>query len=268
MRVIVFNDIKNFDGCLNLVNKNLQKGQRRFWNIDRYIPFLLEKIKNLDKDKFSKEELKLVKTFIYSGRYNSKIIAGIKWSCGNKIKELQEIIDQERLLLDNISKHNLDKDINDKITSHVRNIIAIFEKRKKDYLDKINKQVKNRIGQAEFFKKIESNPFMDLRTTLLKQADGEIYQKGVDVKLATDLINLAYTNSYDIALILGGDTDLVECVKLVKDTLSKVVIVVAYYTEGDPLLSNISDLKKEASYFLNLKDLTQEDIEQMSELRR
>jgi uncharacterized LabA/DUF88 family protein len=267
MRVIIFNDIKNFDGCLNLINKNLPKGEKRFWDINKYIPFLLEKIKSLDKDKFNEEELELIKTFIYTGRYNSKIIAGIKWSCNNKINEIQEIIDRENELLEELSKHRLDENINKKITAHVKNIISIFSERKQYYIDKINKQIKNRKGQIKFFEKIANNPFIDLRTTLLKQADGEVYQKGVDVKLATDLVNLAHTNSYDIALIFGGDSDLVECVKLVKENLSKTVIVVAYYTDGCPLSSNISDLKEKASYFLNLKDLTKDDIEKMSDLR-
>jgi len=268
MNVIIFNDIKNFDGCLNLINDNLGEGKKRFWDINKYIPFILEKIKTLDNNKFNKEELKLIKTFIYSGRYNSNLITGIKWSCINKIKELQEIINRENLLLDEISKHKIDKSLNDRITAHVKNIIDIFSRRKQFYTDRINKQIKNREGQKKFFKKIKENPFMDLRTTLLKQADGEVYQKGVDVKLATDLISLAYTNSYDMAIILGGDSDLVECVKLVKEMLSKIVVVVAYYTDRNPLQSNISDLKEVASHFLNLKDFKEEDILKISELRR
>lgn len=268
MRVIIFNDIKNFDGCLNFINEKYPKGKKRFWDIDKYIPFILEKIRTLDKEKFNKEETKLIKTFIYTGRYNSKIITGFKWNCNKKIKEIQEVIDRENSLLKEVSKNELEKEIKNKIISHVKNIIHIFNSRKQFYIDRINKQIRNREGQNKFFQKIEGNPFIDLRTTLLKQGDGEIYQKGVDVKLAADLINLAYTNSYDIALILGGDSDLVECVKLVKEGLSKIVIVVAYYTGRDYRLSNISDLKKVANYFLNLKDFSKEEIEKMSNLRR
>ncbi len=268
MKVIIFNDLDNFNGSLSIINKDLKEDKKRFWDIDKYIPFLLEKIKNLDKSKFSKEELKLIKTYIYTGRYNSKILCGLMWNCKNKIKEIQNIIDKENSLKEEISKHKLDKKLNEKITHHVSNIIEIFDIRKKLYEERINKQRRNRKGQQKFFEKIEGNPFIELRTTSLKQAEGEIYQKGVDVKLATDLINLAHTGAYDVALILGGDTDLVECVKLVKEHLSKIVIVVSCYTEGDHLSSNISDLKREASYFLNLKEFTKEEIEAMSELKR
>ena len=269
MRVIIFNDIKNFDGCLNIVNKRFPKGKKRFWDIDKYIPFLMEKIKSIDKEKFNKEELKLIKTFIYTGRYNSKIITGIKWNRKNKIMEVQEIIDREVNLLKEIKKNNLKEDIREKIIKHVQNIINIFSLRKKFYENRISKQIRNRIGQRKFFEKIDKNPFIDLRTTLLKQSEGEIYQKGVDVKLATDLINLAHSDSYDIGLILGGDTDFMECVKFVKENFSKIIIVVGCYTQGEHLLSNIGDLKKVANYFLNLeKDFTVKEIEAMSDLRR
>jgi uncharacterized LabA/DUF88 family protein len=268
MRVIIFNDIENFNGSLNLVNSNLPEGEKRFWDINKYVPFILRKVKSLDKEKLSQENLELMKIFIYTGKYSSKLIYKIKWSCSNKIKELQEIINKENSLLCEISKNRLNEEINKKITAHVNSIIDIFSKKKQEYIDKIDKQIRNRNGQINFFKKIEDSPFIALRTTPLKEADGEIYQKGVDVKLATDLVNLAHTNSYDMAIILGGDTDLVECVKLVKDNLSKIVIIVSYYSEGEPLLSNISDLKKEASYFLNLKDLTNKELEEMSDLRR
>jgi len=50
MNLIIFIDKNNFDGSLNLINKKYPKGQKRFWNIDKYIPFLLEKIKTFDKN--------------------------------------------------------------------------------------------------------------------------------------------------------------------------------------------------------------------------
>lgn len=54
MKVIIFNDLDNFNGSLSIINKDLKEDKKRFWDIDKYIPFLLEKIKNLDKSKFSK----------------------------------------------------------------------------------------------------------------------------------------------------------------------------------------------------------------------
>ena len=105
--------------------------------------------------------------------------------------------------------------------------------------------------------------------TPLKHGDGEIFQKGVDVMIATDLISLAYNDAYDIAVILGGDTDLIESIRFVRKNLKKKIIVVAFYTKGEPLLSNVSDLRAEADLFLNLnEDFTDEEIINMSDLLR
>src|SRR3989344_7348663 len=131
MKVIIFNDLDNFNGSLNIINKDLEEEEKRFWDIDKYIPFLLEKIKSLDKSKFSKEEVKLIKTHIYTGRYSSKILYGLIWSCKNKIKEIQNIINKENSLKEEISKYKLDEKLNRKIINHVNNIIEIFGTRKK-----------------------------------------------------------------------------------------------------------------------------------------
>lgn len=56
MKVIIFNDIDNFDASLNLVNKKFKEGQKRFWGYKKYLPFILEKVKNLD-NKLQKDKL-------------------------------------------------------------------------------------------------------------------------------------------------------------------------------------------------------------------
>jgi len=49
MKVIIFNDKQNFDGSLNFLNKSLLKGKKRFWNYEKYIPFLIDKVTSFDK---------------------------------------------------------------------------------------------------------------------------------------------------------------------------------------------------------------------------
>lgn len=269
MKLIIFNDKENFDGCLNLINKRFPKGQRRFWDINKYIPFLLKKVKDIDGGIFKGENVELIKTYFYTGKYNSKLIQRFKWNCNLKIKEINDIILNEKTLLkevSNKSKCSMKNDLRKKVREHVKKFIRIFDDRKEHLLERIEKQVRNRDGQIELFKKLEKIPNLELKTTPLKQGGGEIYQKGVDVQIATDLVNLAHTGVYDIALILGGDSDLKECLKLVRKNLSKIIIVVAYYTPNEPNLSNISDLIKESDYFINLHDFSNDDINSMSEI--
>jgi len=268
MKVIIFNDKDNFDASLNLVNKKFPKGKKRFWNYKKYIPFILEKVKNLD-NKFQKNELKPVKSIFYTGKYTSSILSSFKWNCYQKIREINQILKSEKELLSEIEKFNLDKYINNKIKSHIKNVIERFEQQKQSYKEKIQKQIRNRHGQRKLFKILDKDLTISLKTTKLKQSDGEIYQKGVDVKLATDLVHLAHTGAYDVAIILGGDSDLKESIRLVRENLSKTVIVVSYYTEGEPLLSNISDLKNTTDYFLNLNEnFSKKELIKMSNLLR
>ena len=270
MKVLVFNDKDNFEGCLRLVNDNLfPAGQKRFWDYNKYIPFIFSKIKQID-ERFKKDkDFKLVNTIFYSGRYNVNVINNFKWSCHNKIRDVNDLLQKEKDFLEEIKCHNIPV-ITGKVETHVNETIKDLENQKQNYYDRIQKQIRNRRGQIKLFAKLNQAPSIDLKTTILKQSDGEIYQKGVDVKIATDLVHLAHTDSYDVAIILGGDSDLKEAIKLVRENLSKIVIVIAYYTEGDPLLSTISDLKKVASYFLNLKDdFTNTELKNMSSpLRR
>jgi len=263
MRVIIFNDTQNFNGSLNFINESLSKKEKRFWNYKKYIPFLVEKIKSLDG--FGKENIELVKTYFYEGRYGSTLLSSLKWNCNKKIQELNFLIEKEQSLLNTISQEKLTPTLRKKITSHVEAIKKELEEKKKSYFSYLAKQKRNWEGQKNLFEELKDNSFVELRTTPLKQRESEIYQKGVDVLLATDLVHLAHINAYDVAVILSGDTDLIEAVKLVK-SLGKTVIIISYHTPKEPKLSNISDLMNFGK-FVNLREFSKKEIEQMSELR-
>jgi len=57
---------------------------------------------------------------------------------------------------------------------------------------------------------------------IIKHPDGSHHEKGVDVRLAVEMIRLARQNKYDIAYLISSDTDLVPAVEEVKD-IGKVV---------------------------------------------
>ena len=50
----------------------------------------------------------------------------------------------------------------------------------------------------------------------LMNNDGVYHEKGVDVKLAVDLLVGAYDNLYDVAILISSDTDLIPAIKKVK----------------------------------------------------
>lgn len=263
MRIIIFNDTQNFNGSLNFINDRFKNGEKRFWDYKKYIPFLIKKLQSIDN--LSKEDFQLVKTYFYEGKYSSNLINSLRWSCNQKISELNRGINKEKDLLDEISQEKLSRYIRGKINNHVDEIRWQLENKKEGYITYAEKQKRNFEGQKKLLAELKDNPLIEIKTTPLKQKEGEIYQKGVDVLLATDLVHLAHIDAYDIAIILSGDTDLIEAVRLIKD-LGKTPIIFSYHTPRNPKRSNISDLMNEGK-FINLKYLTDAEILEMSELR-
>ncbi len=264
MKVIIFNDTQNFNGSLNFLNERFSRKNKRFWDYKKYIPFLLEKIKLLDS--FNEENIELKKVYFYEGRYSNNLIKNAKWSCNQKIQELNRMIYKEQQLLNLISQERTSsKRLRRKVNDHVNGIKEEFENKRKYILKYIEKQARQFEGQKVLFSELDSNPLIDIKSTPLKQSEGEVRQKGVDVLLTTDLVHLAHTEAYDIAIILSGDTDIIEAVRLIK-SMGKTPIIFSYHTPGNPKKSNISDLMN-VGKFINLKDFTNEEIEKMSELR-
>lgn len=68
-----------------------------------------------------------------------------------------------------------------------------LKEEKEEYFKNIRKQIRNFEGQKSLLEELRKNPLVDLRLTPLKQSEGEIYKKGVDVLLAIDLVHLART---------------------------------------------------------------------------
>lgn len=269
MRVIIFNDKNNFEGSLNLLNERKKKGEKRFWRIELCIQYLFKKLGEIFS--WKPEELKLIRTYIYTGEYTTRILRKHRRYCREKIKEIDKRINDEENLLSKVSSNDIDDALKKEVEEHIKEIKEIFENQKIGFGRNMDKQKRNSEGQKALFERLKKMPLTEYKTTPLKHANGIIYQKGVDVKLATDIVHLANMNAYDIALIFGGDTDLAEAIKLVRESLGKIVIIVAYYDESNPLKSSISkDLVEKADFdfFINLKDFGDSDIEKMSELRR
>jgi len=266
MRVILFNDKENSDCSLRLINNNrTSTGKtRRYWKIQRFHNFIYNKLSDILKDRT--KSLELVRTYVYTGKYTPEMMNSFKRQCGKEIRDMNELIKQEDSLLEEINKSEIDGTLKGKIEDHVKISKGIFTDVKKQKIKAISTHNRKCGGQKDGFKFFSYQKFFRLRTTPLQARNCYINQKGVDVKLATDLIQLGYTNAYDIALILTGDTDLIESVKLIREKLGKIVIICSYFDEHDKTNSTISEvLFKEADTFINLKLLNDEEIKSFSD---
>lgn len=125
--------------------------------------------------------------------------------------------------------------------------------------DIINKHTPKGKAQEKLFKYIIFNcPFTDLRTTpLIYTTKAGIFQKGVDVKLATDLITHAYKDNFDVALLCSGDIDLLEAVRITKDCGKKVILI------SHPKLVAVN-MRKGVDYFYDISKMDSKNLDIIS----
>ena len=80
---------------------------------------------------------------------------------------------------------------------------------------------KNRsIAQQRFHQILRRQPYLELRLGRLVFNNWPTVapqEKGVDVKIATDMLTHGFRDNYNIALLVSGDTDLVDALQALKD---------------------------------------------------
>ena len=96
MKVIIFNDAQNFNGSLDLLNSKYKKSNKKFWDYHKCFSFLVNKINSLDK--FKQDKWTTEKIIFYTGKYNSKLLENLKWSCNQKISLVKGRIEREQWL--------------------------------------------------------------------------------------------------------------------------------------------------------------------------
>lgn len=185
---MIFIDNSNFFNSVRCLQKD--KCQDRvidYYKLNRFVLNYLSK-----NPQYEKETLFHVRTYYYDGEYTDTLL--------NKIKK------------------------------HLNSIPNISENQEERH--KINQVLEKAEGRMDAQKKemnrFKSFYFFEARLKPLQYGKKQgVFQKGVDVQLAVDLVSNAYLNNYDIAVVFSGDIDLYESVKLVK-TLGKQVIVFSH----------------------------------------
>lgn len=84
-------------------------------------------------------------------------------------------------------------------------------------------KVKNNSTKASIMRQEQQRLFSNLENQniwikrgYLMENNGKFHEKGVDVKIATDMLIGAYENYYDTAIIISSDTDLIPAIKHIK----------------------------------------------------
>lgn len=134
-----------------------------------------------------------------------------------------------------------------KISYTIKNTSDVNEKKKLE--DLLEKTKNNNERQKKQFDWMKTHYFFELRKKPLQFAPKKgIFQKGIDVQIAVDLVSNAFLNNYDIAVLFSGDIDLLESVKTVKN-LGKHVVVFSHKQMMSQELIREADMFADMSNF-------------------
>jgi len=84
--------------------------------------------------------------------------------------------------------------------------------------------------QQEFLDILRKTPYLEVRLGSTKVAQGTPVEKGIDIMLATDLLYFAWSDFYDVAVLVSGDSDFAYALQAVKNMGKH--IEVAYFESG------------------------------------
>lgn len=165
-----------------------------------------------------------IRAYIYTGEYTDSLISKIKFE-----------LDKKLVGSDEHSKIN-------------------------NFLTKIKKRQENQQKMMDFSTFCN---FLEIKTTPLHYTPNEainergIFQKGIDVQLAVDLLHHAYEDNFDVAIVCSGDIDLLGSVELAKMKGKKIVLV----SHSDMVSKNMI---KGCDYFFMLEKLTSMELDGLS----
>lgn len=205
MKVMIFIDNSNFFNSIRCLHED--KFQDRVIDYSKLSKFVLNFLSK--NPQYINQNLFHVRTYYYDGEYTDTLVSKIKYHLSS-IKNLPE--NQEEIYNINLS------------------------------LEKVNRRMDS---QKRAISIMRNFYFFEARLKPLQYSQNQgIFQKGVDVQLAVDLVSNAYLNNYDIAVLFSGDIDLYESVKLVK-SLGKQVIIFSHEKLMAQEMITISDFYKD-----------------------
>tara|TARA_Y100000590_G_scaffold100986_1_gene114764 strand:- start:33 stop:683 length:651 start_codon:yes stop_codon:yes gene_type:complete len=94
--------------------------------------------------------------------------------------------------------------------------------------------------QQKFLGALYTTPFLEVRLGSSKVRGDTAVEKGVDIMIATDLLQMAWNDLYDTAVLVSGDGDYTYAVQAVKN-LGKHVEIAAFSSNLAWELANIAD---------------------------
>ncbi len=119
-----------------------------------------------------------------------------------------------RVLGDNVGRHDLDfQKFAAKLVRGRRLLRTYYYTAAVDQF----KDLERYKSQQKFFYNLYRTPYLELRLGRLVSHGQEEVEKGVDVRLAIDMLKLAWADAYDTAILVSHDGDFADAVLAVKE---------------------------------------------------
>lgn len=103
-----------------------------------------------------------------------------------------------------------------RVAGDSRQFIKTYYYRSPVVNDGTEKSEKLASDQQRFFSKLRQTEGVEVCLGRMYKKDTTYVEKGVDVKIATDMLVKAFNDEYDVAILISADSDLEEAVKAVK----------------------------------------------------
>ena len=98
-------------------------------------------------------------------------------------------------------------------------------------------------NQQKLLRKLQKQNVLVTLGQIIQHPDGSHHEKGVDVRLAVEMIRLARQDKYDIAHLLSSDTDLVPAVEEIIDMGKTVQYVGTHKGQSFGLTVTANDMR-------------------------
>jgi uncharacterized LabA/DUF88 family protein len=109
------------------------------------------------------------------------------------------------------------------------------------------------LEQQEFIEVLRRTPYFEVKLGTTKVSQGQPVERGIDIMLATDMLNLCWRDAVDIVLRVSGDSDFAYALQSIKN-MGKQVEVAYFENAVSRDLVDLADRKHifDAAFFNGL----------------
>ena len=94
--------------------------------------------------------------------------------------------------------------------------------------------------QERFLNVLYGTQYLEVRLGRTREHQGVTVEKGVDIMLATDLLQYAWRDHYDTGIVVSGDGDFAYAIQTAKD-LGKYIEVATFESNQSPEIAQVAD---------------------------